>query len=79
MAELKPCPFCGGKPTVVKYDRGISIGCIRCKYQRLFDGVLSTEPSPILASAPESFVKEYYHADAGERAIEAWNRRVDNG
>lgn len=79
MAELKFCPFCGGKPTVVKYDRGISIGCIRCKYQRLFDGVLSTEPSPILASAPESSVKEYYHADAGERAIEAWNRRADNG
>ena len=79
MDDLKRCPFCGGIPFERSYDRIIVIGCELCGYQRAFDGLLSTKPSAVLASAPESAVKEYYHADAHEKAAEAWNRMADDG
>ena len=50
----------------------------RSGYSRGFNGVLQTVPSEVLASHPDSSIKEYYHADANEKAIEAWNRRVEN-
>ena len=76
MTDLKPCPFCGGMPFERSYDRLIVIGCEPCGYHRAFNGLLSTKPSAVLASAPESAVKEYYHADAHEKAAEAWNCRA---
>ena len=76
MPDLKPCPFCGEMPFERSYDRLIVIGCEPCGYHRAFNGLLSTKPSAVLASAPESAVKEYYHADAHEKAAEAWNRRA---
>ena len=76
MHDLKPCPFCGEMPSERSYDRLIVIGCEPCGYHRAFNGLLSTKPSAVLASAPESAVKEYYHADAHEKAAEAWNHRA---
>lgn len=78
MTELKPCPFCGGAPVVYRYDRLILIGCDKCGYSRGFKGLIQTVPSEVLASHPDSSIKEYYHVDADEKAIEVWNRRVDN-
>lgn len=59
MAELKPCPFCGGKAdirdfTIIDSDPEIDIFCTNCGGQ--------------------TFV---YKTKA--EAIEAWNRRADNG
>ena len=59
MAELKPCPFCGGKATITKSvdvcnNKFYSVKCFRC-------GVLTT------------------FRDRQYNAIEAWNRRADNG
>ena len=33
MTELKPCPFCGGKPTV-EFDEGIGKHWICCKNEK---------------------------------------------
>lgn len=74
-AELKPCPWCGAKPFIHKYDRYISIGCDECGYSRVFKGVLQTVPNDMLVSHPDSAIKEYYHPDADEMAIDSWNRR----
>ncbi len=59
MAELKPCPFCGGEADCSKnvlhnnqYEWAVE--CIECG---AFTDCFATE----------------------EEAIEAWNRRADNG
>ena len=70
MAELKRCPECGGAATVIHmydtYDRadfGWNAGCGR---YRAGDG-LHTKKMKV-AGLPSK-----------EKAIEAWNRRADNG
>lgn len=65
MAELKPCPFCGGKTEAFKLDpfyvnqKRISsywgVHCLKCGVQMVAKGGSKKE------------------------AIEAWNRRKDNG
>jgi hypothetical protein len=86
MNNLSCCPFCGSVPIVTAYDRGISIGCEQCKYSRPFPGLLQRVESPVPINqyknadgeieqvAPEH-VKEWYHADAHEKAEAAWNQR----
>lgn len=79
MAELKRCPFCGKPPFANYYDRLIVIGCEQCGYRRGFDGLLSTKPSNVRVSPEGARIVEYYHADAHEEAIEAWNGRAEDG
>jgi hypothetical protein len=85
--QLLPCPFCGGASTTDAYDRGINIGCGSCGYSRHFPGLLQTVPNdkPIaqyrngaggITEIPASEATEFYHADAHERAADAWNRRT---
>ena len=31
MAELKPCPFCGGKAEIYKSNGEVSVACINCQ------------------------------------------------
>ena len=77
MSNLKPCPFCGAKPTIVKlnggYDAGrkdnygnFAITCERCNI-RFQTFVVSS----ILKDDGELFI-----TDTKSKAIEAWNRRV---
>ena len=73
--ELKPCPFCGGKPDVFRSDRLFTIGCKRCGIEMGFPGWLQTKPKGDPVSAEGSAVKEYYHGEAWDNAVDAWNRR----
>lgn len=59
MAELKPCPFCGGEVAEVDEEDGIFF--VVCNYLNGGCGASSC-----------------HRTDEAE-AIEAWNRRVDNG
>ena len=64
MAELKPCPFCGGKAELKhRLIFGIEHSMIQCQSC----GCGSAE-----VQANVGFC-------ADDRAAEAWNRRADNG
>ena len=58
--ELKPCPFCGGEPTV-SYDADDKWFLIECL----------NDDCPFI-------VQGQWHLDM-EEAIEAWNRRYEDG
>lgn len=73
MAELKPCPFCGSDNIgtakgfvnfLLKKYRG-NIRAVGCRDCGCVAGVFNTLAMPI--------------EEAEEKAIESWNRRVDNG
>ena len=72
---LAPCPWCGGTPKVTTFDRWIVYECA-CGETKTYPGYIQTKESPVLASAPESVVKEYYHRDADIEARLAWNTRA---
>jgi hypothetical protein len=74
---LKPCPFCGKIPTLESCDRIIQISCDNCHYTRIFYGLISFVPSdvPVRYEGGVISTTEFYHADAHEKAIEAWNTR----
>ena len=79
MAELKPCPFCGGNPYYESYDRLIIIGCHTCGYSRGFHGYVQSEQDtgvPIIYQGGKISDYEWYDKAAHEKATEAWNRRV---
>ena len=62
MAELKPCPFCGGEPSVISFKHTYStflvyqVMCFKCH----------TKP------------KFFARGLTKEKAIESWNRGVDD-
>ena len=68
MAELKPCPFCGGIADVRYIKR-------KMRY-RLFNFMDITHYAYVKCKicGATTAVKE-----TRENAIEAWNRRADNG
>ena len=65
MAELKPCPFCGGKADVIQ-TKCLTNGCV------LYHVYHSALKCPIYEIQTENMPTE-------EEAIEAWNRRVNDG
>ncbi len=80
MDKLKPCPFCGGNPTLrrcstgtngLKYFAGYEVTCDGCRMARTkqFETVFDFELNGELV----------FEKDGRKEAIEAWNRRVDNG
>jgi Lar family restriction alleviation protein len=86
MAELKPCPFCGSKPVLV--HSGIEktrsrengdlitrwkVRCQNCGTEK--DGG-ATE---YIFTKDEKLLIKYAHFNGREKAIEAWNRRYENG
>lgn len=66
MAEIKPCPFCGGKARVVcfcdpLFDRhSYIVECRDCKASTRNFGEISFDPK-----------------DDEQKAIDAWNRRTE--
>ena len=65
MSELKPCPFCGGKPIL---DREV-ISCFDC-------GAMM--PIDIYVSGGERIGGFPSYEEARQEMIEDWNRRADN-
>ena len=73
MAELKPCPFCGGKAERVVYPIAdcshyfaVRARCLRCGCEINFRYGMSDK-----IENPEKEAKRYI--------ARMWNRRVDNG
>ena len=68
MAELKPCPFCGGSNLrIVGGDSITIIHCRNCK----------AEMRRMASDGDEFFSEE---TDTTKKAaIEAWNRRAEDG
>ena len=67
MTELKPCPFCGGKPQFYITKKGLSIMCTNC-----YCGTRATTHKYIS-------IKEW--KEAGETVdflTKIWNRRAEN-
>ena len=66
MTELKPCPFCGGKAEIQHTGKNSEYG--ECAF------VACKE-----CGANSRMVNKAFKYCADDKAIEAWNRRVDNG
>lgn len=78
MAELKPCPFCGGEAIISQTASGMmemascqlsfSIQCIKCR---------ATAPGAdgyVAVNLARDGLLNIWHDDR-EKAIKAWNRR----
>ena len=69
MAELKPCPFCGGENVVVKQD-----GVLICGHRYWFIEHLKPSSKCPLTDGFDRWRSTLYTTK--EKAIEAWNRRA---
>jgi len=67
MTELKPCPFCGGDAELKEKEYATAghkkWAYVRCK----------------VCEATSNYFSENLAYCANEKAIEAWNRRTENG
>lgn len=69
MVELKPCPFCGGSNiTIITMLYGAEIKCFNCGAN-----VSDTKDNGEYRTLGDA--KKHHE----KKAIEAWNRRADNG
>lgn len=69
MAELKPCPFCGGEAGSVKVV-GLGVAYVECKVC----GAMVGRTRKIISTRCGNL-----HYTTREEAIEAWNRRAGDG
>lgn len=63
--ELKPCPFCGEKPTLDRHD----IFCDMCGVKMEI---------PLFVHSKESIDGYPTYEEARQEMIDTWNRRADN-
>ena len=87
MAELKPCPFCGGKVSVVLCDDEGNLHDEAYR-EHLYSG-LGFKLHHAHEDNPECPIASYecnggilggvYIYDTEEQAVEAWNRRINDG
>lgn len=86
MNELKPCPFCGGKANFLvtaSCVRETSNGCVFYCYNFGVHCTICKLTTPKTDYRIEfllsDFVELAFLNDERELAIEAWNRRVNDG
>ena len=76
MAELKPCPFCGGKATF--FETTQTLKCIKGDIQLKVATVMCND---CIAEISRSDFKEA-RKQSGEyrsKVVAAWNRRAEDG
>ena len=74
MIELKPCPFCGGKPYLETRHRAfIQAQTTRVAFVRCTKCNARTNRFEL-----QSFGRTSSSKEANEKAAEAWNRRTDS-
>lgn len=80
--ELKPCPFCGG--TDIQYSIKTTGGYERKYHASMFCNTCHCYGARILYKVPSD--NKFYprhlvedDTELQEKAIEAWNRRVEKG
>ena len=71
MTELKPCPFCGGEARLKTDFRWPRYGKFAGQRVQAFEVVCDNADCIIYNADNKYFLNE-------NRAIKAWNRRVDN-
>ena len=75
MDELKPCPFCGGKPYLETRHRAfIKAQTTRVAFVRCTECEARTQRFEL-----QAFGHTSYSEEANKKAIEAWNRRAEDG
>ena len=73
MGELKPCPFCGGKPYLeTRHRTFINAKTTRVAFVRCTACEARTQRFALIDFGCTSFSYE-----ANKRAAEAWNRRAE--
>lgn len=78
--ELKPCPFCGG--TDIQYSIKTTGGYKRQYHASMFCNTCHCYGARILYQVPNKDYSRYLvenDTELHEKAIEAWNRRVEEG
>lgn len=67
--KLKPCPFCGSK---AKLETGEESNGLGLSWHKTYDVICSKRSCICHPDCPKIFTDK-------NKAIEAWNRRADNG
>lgn len=83
MIELKSCPFCGGEASAscerkvkLLYAVSMPIFAIECRVGCEKCGIYFRQNSVISRA---EYIAPVTNRDRYEEAVEAWNRRADNG
>ena len=75
MSELKPCPFCGGKPYLETNHRAfINAQTAKVAFVRCRSCNARTQRFEL-----QDFGCTSRSSEANKKAIEAWNRRSEDG
>lgn len=79
MEELKPCPWCGGQPTVKEYrEGGFEVACLNHRWTDYDDdGITYAADVRLYAEARGKYDVAEKSKLAEERAIEQWNGWAD--
>lgn len=71
--QLKPCPFCGGKAYFEKFHVSYE------KYTGMAIRATCSKCKTVSPYGRNSKLHGNFKVDDANKAIEAWNRRIDNG